>query len=103
VRATRGMIQVRRIGARVGEAILFAALWALLSVEDLVHWLVSRRDALPYRSRAQATTEIVIGMAVLGVIALAVWRVLGPAIMTRANGIATDLQTAGTGATGTGN
>ena len=41
-------------------------------------------------------------MAVLGVLGLAVWRVIGPAVMAKATGVATDLQTSGTGATGTG-
>jgi hypothetical protein len=103
VKAGSGVVRVQKIVAVVIEAVVFATLWALLSVEAGVHWLVGRRATLAQRSRAQATTEIVIGMAILGVIGLAVWRVIGPAILAKANGIAIDLQTSGTGATGTGN
>jgi hypothetical protein len=87
----------------VAEAVAVFALWLFLSAQALGQSMVVRLGALPRsRSRAQSTIEIIIAMAVLGVLGLAVWRVIGPAVMAKAAGVANDLQTSGTGATGTG-
>jgi hypothetical protein len=94
---------MRQTAAEVGEAAMVSMLWLMLSMQAVCQWLFGGQWLLaPRRQRAQGTIEILIAMAVLGVLALAVWRVIGPAVMTRANGIATDLNTAGSGATGTG-
>ena len=89
--------QVRQAVERVATATMIALLWLLLSLQALGTWLL-----VPRRQRAQTTVEILIGMAVVAVIALAVWRLIGPAIVAKANAVVTDLNTAGTGPTGTG-
>ena len=93
---------VRRAAAQVADSAMLAMLWLILSLQAFAQWLVGYYPTLRQRQRAQSTIEIVIGMAVLAVLALAVWRVIGPAVIAKANGITTDLNTSGTGATGTG-
>jgi hypothetical protein len=92
--------RVRQGAAQLTEAAMLASLWLMLTVQAVAQWLVGYYPTR--RQRAQSTIEIVIGMAVLAVLALAVWKVIGPAITAKANGIATDLNTSGTGPTGTG-
>jgi hypothetical protein len=92
--------RLRRAAAQLSEAAMLAMLWLMLTVQAVVQWFVGYYPMR--RQRAQSTIEIVIGMAVLAVLALAVWKVIGPAITAKANGIATDLNTSGTGPTGTG-
>jgi hypothetical protein len=86
-----------RAAAQAAETGMLALLWLLLSLQALEQWLVGRR-----RQRAQNTVEIAIGMAVVAVLALAVWKVIGPAVLAKANAVATDLTQAGSGTTGTG-
>ena len=93
---------MRQAAGQALEAGTLAMLWLLLSVQELSQWLLGRWLLVPRRQRAQGTIEILIAMAVLGVLALAVWRVIGPAVMAKATGVATDLNTSGTGLTGTG-
>src|SRR5579859_3293085 len=100
--SSRFFVQVRRATAQLADAAVLATLWLMLSVQAAAQWLIGYYPSRWQRQRAQSTIEIVIGMAVLAVLALAVWRVIGPAVIAKANGITTDLNTSGTGATGTG-
>ncbi len=97
-----GMERLRRDAALVVDALLVVSLWLVLSAQAMGPWLVGRLMARPRRQPAQATIEIIIAMAVLGVLALGVWKIIGPTVLNRATGISTDLQNAGTGTTGTG-
>ncbi len=101
--ARRTFVQLRQAAGQIAESVIVATLWLVLGVQAIAEWLVTRWLAVPRRQHAQGTIEILIAMAVLGVLALAVWRVIGPAVMDKATGVATDLQTSGTGPTGTGN
>ena len=101
VDSTLKFARLRRAAAQLSEAAMLAILWLMLAVQAVVQWLFGYYP-MRRRQRAQSTIEIVIGMAVLAVLALAVWKVIGPAITAKANGIATDLNTSGTGPTGTG-
>jgi len=97
------LVRLRHDAALVAEAVALFALWLFLSAQALGQGLVVRLGTVSRsRSRAQATMEILIAMAVLGVIGLGVWKIIGPAIIAKATGVATDLQTSGTGTTGTG-
>jgi hypothetical protein len=102
VKAKSGLMRLRRDAVQVAEAVMVAVLWLLLSGQELGRGLVRRRATLAHRSRAQSTIEVLIAMAVLGVIGLGVWRLIGPAIMAKASGVVTDLNTAGSGTSGTG-
>ena len=97
-------VRLRRDAAGAIDALIVAGLWLTLSTQALGQWLMAQLGAMRLsRARGQGTLEILIGMAVLGVLALAVWRLIGPALIARATGVATDLQTSGTGPMGTGN
>ena len=97
------LVRLRHDAALVAEAVAVFALWLFLSTQALGRGLVVRLVTVSRsRSRAQSTIEILIAMAVLGVIGLGVWRIIGPAILAKATGVATELQTSGTGPTGTG-
>jgi hypothetical protein len=96
------VMQVQRAAAQVADATMLGLLWLILSLQALARWTVGYYPTLRQRQRAQSTIEIVIGMAVLAVLALAVWKIIGPAVTAKASGIATELNTSGTGATGTG-
>ena len=91
-----------RAVAQAANTAMFSLLWLALSLQALVHLLVGYCPTWRQRQRAQSTIELVIGMAVLTVLALAVWKVVGPAVTAKANSIVTDLNTSGTGVTGTG-
>ncbi|MDQ6675372.1 MAG: hypothetical protein M3069_32345 [Chloroflexota bacterium] len=100
--SSQRLIQVRRAATQAAEAATLAMLWLMLSVLALMQWNIGDYPRWRQRQRAQSTIEIVVSMAVLAVLALAVWKVIGPAVMAKVNGIATGINTPGTGATGTG-
>jgi len=100
--SSRRFVQAGRAAAQMADAAMLAMLWLMLSAQALVQWNVGDYPRWRQRQRAQSTVEIVVSMAVLAVLALAVWKVIGPAVMAKVNGIATGVNTSGTGATGTG-
>lgn len=95
--SSRTFAHMRRAAAQAAETAVLAMLWLTLSLQACEQWLVGRQ-----RQRAQNTVEIAIGMAVVAVLALAVWKVIGPAVLAKANEVASSLNQAGTGPTGTG-
>jgi len=98
----RTVSQVREVAQRIAEIAMLAIVWSTLSMQALGQRLIGRSLLVPRRQRAQGTLEIIIAMAVLGVLALAVWKIIGPAVIAKANAVGGDLNTSGTGATGTG-
>ena len=98
----RTVSQVREVAKRIAEAAMLAMVWSMLSVQALGQWLIGRSLLVPRRQRAQGTLEIIIAMAVLGVLALSVWKLIGPAVLIKAGAVAQDLQTSGSGTNGTG-
>ena len=93
----RTVSQVREVAQRIAEAAMLAMVWSMLGVQALGQWLIGRSLLVPRRQRAQGTLEIIIAMAVLGVLALSVWKLIGPAVIAKASAVAQDLQTSGSG------
>jgi len=92
-------VQVWKYRSAVLEAVGFAALWVVLTLEALSVWFFGRW-AIPRRQRAQSVVEGVIYTAVAAAILIAGWRLLGPTIQARFTCINGDLTASGVGAAG---
>jgi hypothetical protein len=95
----RAAVRVWKYRSAVLEAVVFAALWLVLTIEALTTWLFGRW-AIPRRQRGQSVVEGVIYTAVAAAILIAGWRLLGPTIQARFTCINADLTASGVGGAG---
>jgi len=97
-------------GRKIVAAVIYAWLWLQAAASDVAAWVGASLESSPtarrmlrHRAPGVELVTFAIGTAVAAVIALGVWKTLGPAILTSVETTAKQLQCAGQGSTGTGN